>query len=304
MWCLRYTPALVCKSSRRRCRACTTCSRLAGCFWRSSLSPNPLWDIVFGRYVGWWQGGGNGAEGSPLRSAEEWRDSLVELGFGDPGAAALTNGPWPSAMVWGRGQRQQDTAATTAAPACCINLIAGNPPGATAFYAGLANAGLDVREIGAGEFAAAGGREAEDATADDGEIALFVAAADEGGDDPVEEAAQLLSLITAAAAAAARRRMPLWLATCGAQQLADAGQSGLVGATAWGLGRALINEMPGLSLRLIDFAPEMSWAARADGDGCRVGGGDRRDRDCVDRLSPPCAAPAARFAAALGEPHG
>src|SRR5262249_6329788 len=42
------------------------------------------------------------------------------------------------------------------------------------------------------------------------------------------------------------------------------GEPGPVGAALWGFGRVLINEMPGLVLRLIDLPPGMGWGERAE----------------------------------------
>ena len=75
-----------------------------GLFIAVEPAPNPLWDLVFGRYAGWWQGGGDSVAVSPLRSSEEWRSELAINGFCDLGAAALATGPWPSSVLWGRAQ--------------------------------------------------------------------------------------------------------------------------------------------------------------------------------------------------------
>lgn len=83
------------------------CDLLApgGLFIAVEPAPNPLWDVVFGRYAGWWQGRDDIAESSPLRSSEEWRcearhnrvcrsrhgsarhRTVAEFGFVGPGAA-------------------------------------------------------------------------------------------------------------------------------------------------------------------------------------------------------------------------
>ncbi len=74
------------------------------------------------------------------------------------------------------------------------------------------------------------------------------------------EAARLLPVFAGIAADAAKRQAPLWLVTGGAHQ--PDGDPDLVGAALWGFGRVLRNEMPGLSLRLIDFPPDMPWGER------------------------------------------
>ncbi len=79
-----------------------------GLFITVEAEPNPLWDIVFGRYGGWWQGDRCG-DHSPLRSGEEWRDDLAIAGFAEPGAAAVASGPWPSCDRSGAGERRKPT---------------------------------------------------------------------------------------------------------------------------------------------------------------------------------------------------
>ena len=64
--------------------------------------PNPLWDLVFGRSLGWWQGDPRGADASPLRTSENWRRDLVIAGFTGPGSANIASGPWPSTVLWAR----------------------------------------------------------------------------------------------------------------------------------------------------------------------------------------------------------
>ena len=240
-----------------------------GLFIAVEPEPNPLWDLVFGRYAGWWQGGNDSVESSPLRSSDEWRGELAISGFSGLGTAALATGPWPSAVVWGRAQAPISAVADAppAEPAspCSISLVAAGG-GNAALRKRLARAGHPVSVIDASGFAATAGGEVAEAEAENhNEVVLFVIeAGSEAGSEAVEEAAQLIADVARVAGAAAHRHIPLWLITCGAQQSVDGEESGLVGAALWGFGRVLMNEMPRLSLRLLDLAPTMSWAKRAD----------------------------------------
>lgn len=230
-----------------------------GLFIAAEAAPNPLWDVVFGRYTGWWQGG-EGAELSPLRSGEEWLAEFAATGFDEVGSAALEAGPWPSSVVWGRAQPTLEVAAAQPATAYSISLIAvgGADP---AFRLRLEQSGHHVSEVDAGAFAASAAAEAY-AAAGNCEIALVVII--EGTDEAIERTAQTIPLLARVAAAAAQRGVPLWLVTSGAQQDAEGDRIGLVGAALWGFGRVLMNEIPRLSLHLVDFAPTLGWCERAE----------------------------------------
>ncbi len=230
-----------------------------GLFIAVEPAPNPLWDLVFGRYAGWWQGGNDSAAASPLRSSEDWRSELAINGFSSLGTAALAAGPWPSSVVWGRAQSEADAPAAEPAGPYSISLIAAGDGGAV-LRERLARAGHQVSAIDAAGFAAMPESEVAE-PGNDSEIALIIV---EAGEDAVEQAAQLISQVARVAGAAAQRQIPLWLVTCGAQQSVDGDESGLVGAALWGFGRVLMNEIPRLSLRLVDLAPTMSWAERAE----------------------------------------
>ena len=62
---------------------------------RDEPATNSLWDLVFGRYPGWWQGGD---APSPLRSGDEWRSELAIAGFAELGTAAVLQGPRADAV--------------------------------------------------------------------------------------------------------------------------------------------------------------------------------------------------------------
>ncbi len=223
-----------------------------GVFLAVEPAPNTLWDVIFGRYAGWWQSAGDMPETSPLRSSEEWRGELAIAGFADLGATPLATGPWPSSVFWGRAPTELAAATDAAVVPRRVSFIA--TAGDAVLREQLVQAGHQVNETNAEAFAAAGGDDAaEGEGAAEGEVALLVIG---GGEPEIEQAAELISLLAKLAAAAARRHVPLWLVTSGAQQVANGG--GLVGAALWGLGRVLMNEMPRLSLRLIDLAPAMT----------------------------------------------
>jgi len=225
-----------------------------GVFLAVEPAPNPLWDLVFGRYAGWWQSGENAAGGSPLRSAAGWTNDLAVAGFADVGSAPLLAGPWPSAVFWGRGDNLRDELPSPNAATRTIGLIGSGTGAAAEFRDGLASAGHQVREVDAPAFGTA-----EDADSSVTAV-LFVV---EPGGDPTERTARLIARFAKAAAAAAQRQVPVWLVTTGAQCGVDAAEAGLVGGALWGFGRVLMNEMPRLSLRLVDLAPAMIPAARA-----------------------------------------
>ena len=72
-----------------------------GFFLRSEPEPNALWDMVFGQSPGWWQSDSRAIDGSPLRSAEEWRAELAAAGFRSADAAPSASAPWPCAVFSG-----------------------------------------------------------------------------------------------------------------------------------------------------------------------------------------------------------
>jgi acyl transferase domain-containing protein/acyl carrier protein len=227
----------------------------SGLFIAVEPAPNPLWDIVFGHYDGWWQNRRDGAEASPLRSGDEWRSELAAGGFTELGAATLSAGPWPSAAVWGRAPAELDRLPATGA-AFDISVIAPDVAGTVGFEDQLALAGHRVA-------IADGAAIAETAPAEDDAqtsgVAMLIVA-DEG--EPVARAARLIPILARLAKAAAARQVPLWLVTSGAQQGEDSGAAGISGAALWGFARVLANEVPRLSLRLIDFPPGTGWAER------------------------------------------
>ncbi len=236
-----------------------------GLFIAVEPAPNPLWDVVFGRYAAWWQGGTGIAEGSPLRSRDEWQSDLAMTGFDDLGTAALAAGPWPSSAIWGRVPAAEDALPTEPAPRRSLTLIATTGGEYAGFREHLVRQGHRVSETDAVAFAAAADNENADADADadaDEGDAISLIIVEETG-EAVARAAQLIALVARVALAAAERQIPLWVVTSGAQQGAEDTEPGLVGAAVWGFGRVLVNEVPRLKLRMIDLPPGMGWADRA-----------------------------------------
>ncbi|MGH7093727.1 MAG: zinc-binding dehydrogenase, partial [Stellaceae bacterium] len=212
--------------------------------------PNPVWDLACGRFAWWWQEL-SGAGGSALRSGDQWCGDLAAAGFVTTGSRRITAGPWPSIALWARAPdaAPERVGQPPATPA--IALIADSPYEMIAAISGaLAGLGHHPVVVRPGDLAELEGGH------------LVVVVIDEAG-DPAEGAAQAIPLVSHAAAAAAQRRLPLWVVTAGAQQAEPGGRAGLVGAAVWGIGRVLVNEMPGLDLHLVDLPGSAGTAERA-----------------------------------------
>jgi acyl transferase domain-containing protein/NADPH:quinone reductase-like Zn-dependent oxidoreductase/acyl carrier protein len=225
--------------------------------------PNPLWVLAFGRYRAWWQAEAAGPDGSPLRNGEAWCRELVLAGFATPGSMAIAAGPWPSAALWARAPAAEPpvAAASSASSWASLSLaLLGLPVGpGRALGDRLAAAGHRVIALDAAAFTAAA--EMDAAAEEPAEAALLVVGED---GDAVAHTAELLPRVARIAAAAALRGVPLWIVTRGAQQSARGTDAGLVGAALWGFGRTLVNEIPRLSLRLIDMPPRLDAAEIAN----------------------------------------
>ncbi|HEX6442119.1 MAG TPA: SDR family NAD(P)-dependent oxidoreductase, partial [Stellaceae bacterium] len=247
-------------------------SRLAGMlapgglFLAAEPEPNALWDLVFGRYAGWWQDD-SGGRASPMRSSEHWRRDLAVAGFSAPGAAVIAAGPWPCALAWGHAPVVIAARPVPASPTSSIGLIDAADETDSAFREGVAEAGHRVAGIALRRFVSSGEKTAEESETDP-EIALLVV---EEADDPVAHASELIGRVARLAAVAAQRGIALWLITSGAQQASLDRRGGLTGAALWGFGRVLMNEMPGLRLRLIDLPPGLNGTERAERIVCELG---------------------------------
>src|SRR5262249_44038361 len=145
-----------------------------------------------------------------LRSGDDWCNDLAVTGFADLGTAALTDGPWPSSVIWGRAP---STITPSEQPSpISIHLITTDSDSAV-FHAPLTQAGHRIGDIDAAGFCAL--PVPDDVDADGGEIAMIVV---EDTGEVVEQSTRLIALAARVAAAAAERRVPLWLVTSGAQQ--------------------------------------------------------------------------------------
>ena len=72
-----------------------------GVFLAVEPAPNPLWDVVFGRYAGWWQNGDGAARGvaAAFRGRLEQRSCRLRVCRYRRGPALA--GPWPSCGILG-----------------------------------------------------------------------------------------------------------------------------------------------------------------------------------------------------------
>jgi phthiocerol/phenolphthiocerol synthesis type-I polyketide synthase C len=178
--------------------------------------PNPLGDLV--------------------GDVPDWRAELAAAGLGEIGATPVSDGPWPSEVIWARAPAQPAPASSAAS----LSLAPISGIGDADFVAALQALGhrLTVAEA-----------------ADDGVIFAV------GNDRSLDAVSDLIPQFARLAASAAERRVPLWLMTAGAHQADENG--GLCCSALWGFGRVLRNEMPGLVLRMIDLPPDMPCAERA-----------------------------------------
>jgi NADPH:quinone reductase-like Zn-dependent oxidoreductase/NADP-dependent 3-hydroxy acid dehydrogenase YdfG/acyl carrier protein len=226
------------------------CGRLApgGLLLAAEPEPNPLWTIACGRYRTWWRADRAGGDGSPLREAEAWCRELAQAGFATPGTVRIGARPWPLSILWARAPagEEQEHGAETAPLSLSLALIGAGADRAICEY--LTQAGHRVVELDAAAFTEA----AEIDAAAEHQAQIAVLPIGQGG-APAVQAAELLPRVARVAAAAALRGIPLWIVTRGAQQETHGGETGLVGAALWGFGRTLVNEIPRLSLKLIDM---------------------------------------------------
>ncbi|HEV7994682.1 MAG TPA: SDR family NAD(P)-dependent oxidoreductase [Stellaceae bacterium] len=215
--------------------------------------PNAFWDVVFGQAAEWWPNGSPAEAVSPLRSGEEWRDELSAAGFRHVGAAAVVAAPWPSAVFWGSAPARARAAEAEQTPPEAVTIVAGDTPLRAALLDRLAEAGHQVRTEPDRDFPQVvepGVEGARDATR---ERVVFLAEP-VGVDDP--GAAAQIAALARVALAAERRQAALWVITCNAQQAASPAadaQDGSAGAALWGLARVLVNELPRLSVHLVDL---------------------------------------------------
>jgi acyl transferase domain-containing protein/NADPH:quinone reductase-like Zn-dependent oxidoreductase/acyl carrier protein len=150
--------------------------------------PNPLWELVFGRYAWWWE------RDAPLRRGEEWCGELAAAGFETPGCAVLASGAWPLAAWWATAPAAEPEAVKPPMP-LAVAVVADDPRHAARWEDALAAAGCRAGEDGA---------------------VVFLA-------DDADDAAHALARLARAAPAAAERRQRLYVVTAGAQHDAVGG---------------------------------------------------------------------------------
>ncbi len=233
-----------------------------GVFVAIEPEPNPVWDVVFGQGPGWWRAGSRESDRSPLRSAEEWCTELAAAGFRSTDAASSAWVPWPCAILWGAVPPRQETSWSSPGEPRSVMVVAGDAALAAVMHDRLGDAGHRVTLASqANAFA----NELEDQNGGGALPAtiLFMAEGSCPG-DPIELASQQIAALARVAAEAADRRSELWVITCDAQQSSSMGEtSGLVGGAIWSFARVLANEMPRLSLRLVDLPATLAANDRA-----------------------------------------
>lgn len=233
-----------------------------GVFVAVEPEPNPLWDMVFGQSPGWWRAGSRASDGSPLRSAEEWCTELAAAGFLSADAASSAWTPWPSTMFWGTAPPHEEAFYSDPVEPRSVTVVIGDAALAAVVHDRLSDAGHRVTLAGqvnafANELQDQSGGNALPATI------LFMAEGSCPG-DPTELASQQIAALARVATQAADHRSELWVITCCAQQSSSMAEtSGLVGGAIWSFARVLGNEMPRLSLRLVDLPATMAAKDRA-----------------------------------------
>ncbi|TMJ68872.1 MAG: SDR family NAD(P)-dependent oxidoreductase, partial [Alphaproteobacteria bacterium] len=233
-----------------------------GVFVAIEPEPNPLWDMVFGQGPGWWRAGSRAGDGSPLRSAEEWCTELAAAGFRSADAVSSVWTPWPCAIVWGAAPPRQERSRSDPGEPRCVLVAAGDAALAAVVRDCLGEAGHRVAIATQANPLPDGLPDQSRGDAPPPTI-LFLA---EGNcpDDATELASQQIAALARVATQAADRHSELWVITCDAQQSSEMGEApGLVGGAIWSFARVLANEMPRLSLRLVDLPATLAANDRA-----------------------------------------
>ncbi|MBV8738196.1 MAG: acyltransferase domain-containing protein [Alphaproteobacteria bacterium] len=230
-----------------------------GLFMAVEPEPNAVWDIVFGQDAAWWSRDRWGASISPLRSGEEWQAALADAGFRDAAAASLTDGPWPAAAFWGNAPLGREPVAVEPVPSRTIAVIAEDTPLSRALPDRLEADGHCLALAEASDLAAA---ERHIAGHEDGSAIVIVVAAEPETTSGV--ATQIASLARIARLAV-EHCAHLLIVTSDAHQAIPPGgrQTGLAGAAIGGFARVLANELPRLSLRMLDLAGDESAKSHA-----------------------------------------
>ncbi|HXO90818.1 MAG TPA: SDR family NAD(P)-dependent oxidoreductase [Stellaceae bacterium] len=235
-----------------------------GLFLALEPEPNAFWDLVFGQNASWWQAPWLAGDVSSLRAPEDWRAELAAAGFESAVAVRTATAPWPSAMFWAGAPTGVDAPFADRGSPPMVTLVGGDLAFAEALQGALFDQGHRVKHAKFSDF---GASTEVDRAAHCGEgadeIILFLA--EEPCDsDPTLHIAQQIEALARIATIAVERDAALWILTCGAQQVTPPHHgSHVAGGALWGLGRTLVNEMPRLSLRLLDLSHAATPGERA-----------------------------------------
>jgi len=225
-----------------------------GIFIAAEAEPNLLWDVVFGQSANWWQSTSWAHHSSPLRSAEEWRSELAVAGFEATGSTAVTPAPWPNALLWGYALPRSEPTLGDPGKRAPVTLISGDAASRAALQDRLAEVGYNVMLAQSSDLSAATAVDSAPLSDDETQrIVLFLAEESSDG-DPIQQLSHQIAALARIATIAAERHDVLWVVTCEAQQATLLHQASCpVGGALWGLGRVLVNEIPNLSVRLLDL---------------------------------------------------
>jgi acyl transferase domain-containing protein/NADPH:quinone reductase-like Zn-dependent oxidoreductase/acyl carrier protein len=235
-----------------------------GFFVAVEAEPNALWDVVFGQSASWWQPASWAQHSSPLRSAEEWRRELAVAGFEATGTTTATPAPWPSAVLWGCAPLYPERVFGDRAEPTPVTLVSGDAAFRAALLARLTEAGYGVTLAQSLDFDAATLADCAQRSDDEVRRIVLFLAEEPGDSDPIEQVSQQIAALARIATIAVERHAVLWVVTCEAHQTTLPHQAfSPVGGALWGLGRVLVNEMPRLSVRLLDLPGAAAASKRA-----------------------------------------
>ena len=235
-----------------------------GFFVALEAEPNALWDLVFGQNASWWQTASWADHSSPLRSGEDWRSDLAAAGFEFTDAITDASAPWPSALLWGCAPVRSEPVLDDPAEPTSVTLVSGDGAFRAALQDRLVEAHYGVTIAQSPDFYPASAADSAPRPDDERQIVLFLA--EEPGDgDPIEQVSQQITALARIATSVAERHAVLWVITCDAQQATLAHSAfSPVGGALWSLGRVLVNEMPRLSVRLLDLPGAATSGERAE----------------------------------------
>ena len=235
-----------------------------GFFVALEAEPNALWDLVFGQNASWWQTASWADHSSPLRSGEDWRSDLAAAGFEFTDAITDASAPWPSALLWGCAPVRSEPVLDDPAEPTSVTLISGDGAFRAALQDRLVEAALRCHDRTIARFLPASAADSAPQPDDERQIVLFLAE-EPGDDDPIEQVSQQITALARIATSVAERHAVLWVITCDAQQATLAHSAfSPVGGALWSLGRVLVNEMPRLSVRLLDLPGTATSGERAE----------------------------------------